>query len=109
MKAALSAVGVFGAAASARLLHDGLLAIGLSETASTMGAIAAIVTSCGVLIVAGGRAWKHVRKAIAAVEIVIALDPRIDALEERMERVEARLSPPRNGRRFTDHEEWGKE
>lgn len=104
MKAALGAVGVFGAAAAARLLHDGLVAIGLNDTASTLGALAAIVTSCGVLFVAGARAWKQIRKAIAAVEVVLALDPRLDALEERMERVEARLMRPLQGRRFTDRQ-----
>ena len=102
MKVALSAVGVFGAAAAARLLHDGLLAIGLNETASTLGALAAIVTSCGVLAVAGHRAWRTVRRAIAAIEVILALDPRLDGLEERMERVEARISGPVTGRRFTD-------
>ena len=106
-KIAATFAAVFWALGAMRVTNDVLLAIGLQESAASIASVAGILVSVGVIVTQVRRmcAWADVRKdkVDELFQIPGRLDEISEAVDERFERIEARLQIPGAERRVTDH------
>lgn len=105
-KLATTFAAVFWALGAMRVTNDVLLAIGLQESAASIASVAGILVSVGVIVAQVRRVCRWVEASKGAVEVLLKLDTRLDefseSVDERFERIEARLQIPGSERRVTD-------
>ena len=106
-KVAATFAAVFWALGVMRVTNDLLLAIGLEESAAKIASVAGILVSVGIIVGQVRRICRWADKSIDAIEVVFEMDKRLDefaeSVDERIERIEARLQIPGTERRVTDH------
>lgn len=109
-KVAATFAAVFWALDAMRVTNDLLLAIGLEESAAKIASVAGILVSVGIIVGQVRRICRWVDKskdAIEHLEVLFEMDKRLDefaeSVDERIERIEARLQIPGTERRVTDH------
>ena len=95
MKVALVALGAFVAYTVTEAAYIGLLAVGLSETASTATSLSALTIATGVLGTAGCRTWRAGRKVVTKIhdshELLHNMVERVDGLENSHSEIRAAL------------------
>ena len=106
-KIAATFAGVFWALGAIRVTNDLLLAIGLEEFAAKIASVAGILVSVGIIVGQVRRICRWVDERIEPIEVLFEMDKRLDefveSVDERIERIEARLQIPGTERRVTDH------
>lgn len=106
-KVAATFAAVFWALGAMRVTNDLLLAIGLEESAAKIASVAGILVSVGVIVGQVRRICRWADKSKDAIEVLFEMDKRLDefaeSVDERIERIEARLQIPGTERRVTDH------
>ena len=105
-KLATAFAAVFWALGAMRVTNDLLLAIGLEESAAKIASVAGILVSIGVIVAQVRRVCRWAMERERRLEVLLKLDTRLDefseSVDERFERIEARLQIPGSERRVTD-------